>query len=194
MHSNNHAIVLKLIACGDANVGKTCLIKRLCFNEYNDGEHNTIGVDFLTHEIKINKQKIFLHIWDTAGQDKYNSIVRLYYRNAVAVLLVFAIDNAKSFDNLEKWYNDARQYSHPNAKVLLVCNKIDLIDSRAVSINRIEQFCKTRNIEYIETSAKNNSNVEAAFQLLVRKVLQGGATNEIQLVEMLEPTPKSSCC
>lgn len=200
MHSKKGALVFKFLAIGDSDVGKTSLVKRLCSNEFSDAESSTIGVEFLTHKVKINNQKIHLQIWDTAGQEKYKSLGKMYYRDAVAVLLVFSIVDSASFEHLEDWYTEARKLCHPNAKMLLVCNKIDLIENRVVSIMHIEQFCKARQLEYIETSAKENSNVEESFQLLARKVLQAVATNEIQLDDafpqehIIEPTPERACC
>ena len=194
-------LTFKFLVIGNSLVGKTSLVKRLCSNEFSESCDPTIGIEFMTHKIKINNTKVYLQIWDTAGQEKYQSLGKMYYRDSLAVLLVFSLTDYSSFEDLEKWYNDARKLCHPNAKILLVCNKVDLIEQRCVSKFDVDQFAKARNIEYIETSAKDNTNVEEAFNKLARNVLQAVATNEIQLAEKTNPQPnaektqeKSSCC
>lgn len=181
MSKKKSGLTFKFLLIGDTRVGKTSLVQRFCNNEFSEGPAETIGIEFTTHKVKINNTKISLQIWDTAGQEKYKSLGKMYFRDSVAVLLVFSVTDYESFEHLEQWYDDARKLCHPKAKLLLVCNKIDIEDQRSVSKIDIEQFARSRGIEYIETSAKNNQNVEETFNKLARSVLQAVATNEIQL-------------
>ena len=96
-------------------------------------------------------------------------------------MLVFSYNNHESFESLGQWISDAHNLCHPQAKIMLVGNKSDLIDERRVSKTEIEEFAQSNRIEFIETSAKLNTNVAEAFYRCARSILQGIAANEIRL-------------
>ena len=155
----------------------------------------------MPHSITIENQLINLQIWDTAGQEQYRSLGRAYYRNALGVLLVFSIDNHSSFESLQKWLDDIRSLCHPHARVLLVASKCDLEEQRKITKTEIESFVQSYNLEYIESSAKNNINVEEAFYKLASDVLNAVKLNEIQITTQQAPKTietteekKSGCC
>ena len=175
------SLTFKFLMLGDTGVGKTSLVQRLCRNEFNEGIEPTIGIGYEVYKLTISDTKIQMQIWDTAGQEQYRSIVNSYYRDAVGVMVVFAFNNHKSLEGLEEWIADARNYCHPKVRILLVGNKIDLENERKVSKAEIEQFAKYHKLEYIETSAKTNSNVKEAFHKAARNVFQSVVTNEIHL-------------
>ena len=174
-------ITFKFLLVGDGAVGKTSLVRRLCRGTYSGTTEETVGVEFMPHTLTIDKTQVKLQIWDTAGQEQYRSLGRAYYRCAVGVLLVFAVDNHASFESLERWLTDVRNLCHPHAKILLVASKSDLIEERRVTKAEIETFVETFGLEYIESSAKCNVNVEEAFFKLARDVLNSVQLNEIQL-------------
>ena len=197
----SHVLTFKFLLVGDGAVGKTSLVRRLCRGTYSDTTEETVGVEFMPHSIMIDDQQIKLQIWDTAGQEQYKSLGRAYYRNALGVLLVFSIDNHASFESLERWLTDIRSLCHPHARVLLVVSKSDLIEERKITKEEIESFVETYNLEYIESSAKNNINVEEAFYKLTRDVMNAVKLNEIQLSTTIPPpkqtekdADKKGCC
>lgn len=193
-------LTFKFLMIGDAGVGKTALVRRLITNEFSDLIDSTIGIDYSLYKLTIGDTKVQMQIWDTAGQEQYRSLSQAYYRDAVGVLIVFSYNNHKSFEGLEDWIADVRNYCHPKARILLVGNKIDLEDERNVSKAEIEQFSTTNHLEYIETSAKTNANVKEAFHKAARNVFQYVITNEIHigvqptLYEPQEEEDKSKCC
>ena len=198
----NQSLTFKILLVGDGAVGKTSLVRRLCRGTYSGTTEETVGVEFMPHEIVIDDIPIKLQIWDTAGQEQYRSLGRAYYRCAVGVLLVFAIDNHNSFESLERWLTDVRSLCHPHARILLVASKSDLEEQRKITKKEISTFVDTFNLEYIESSAKDNVNVEEAFYKLARDVLNAVRLNEIQVAQtppQLNSKPKNekkpdSCC
>jgi len=179
-------LTFKFLVIGNSGVGKTSLVHRLCLNEFSEEIETTIGLEYMVYKLSISDTKVQLQIWDTAGQEQYRSLGRSYYRDAVGVLIVFAYNDHKSLDSLDQWISDARTYCHPNMRVLLVGNKIDLEEDRAISKSEIEQYAKKRKLDFIETSAKTNANVHEAFQRAARSVYQAVITNEIRI----GPTPE----
>ena len=174
-------LTFKFLMIGDTGVGKTSLVHRLCLNEFKESIESTIGLEYMIYKLLISDTKIQLQIWDTAGQEQYRSLGRSYYRDALGVLIVFSFNDQKSVDRLDEWISDAKNYCHPCVRILLVGNKIDLEEDRVVSKSEIEAFAKKRKLEYIETSAKININVQEAFYKAARNVYQGIITNEIKL-------------
>ncbi|OHT09115.1 small GTP-binding protein [Tritrichomonas foetus] len=133
--------------------------------------------------MKIDDKTIKLRIWDTAGQEKYRSIGKAYYRNAIGIILVFALNDVKSFESISLWLQKVQQYCHPNAKFLLVGNKNDLMIERYVSQEKIEEFVHKHNLDYCEASAKADFNITNCFNILTQKVYQAVINHEIIIQE-----------
>lgn len=166
----------KIVIIGSSGVGKTAIVHRLSDDVFEDESQTTVGVEFKTHIIRINNETIKLNIWDTAGQERFRSVSKAYFRNAVGAILVYAINNSNSFYELESWINELFQLSVPNAVVLLVGNKCDL-QEREISENEAISFANSHGIDYIETSAKDATNIDEAFirlaHLIYEKVKSG---------------------
>lgn len=171
----------KILLVGDGGVGKTSLVRRISHNQFTENIEQTIGVGFMAHTLNINNNIIKLQIWDTAGQEQYHSIGRTYYRNALGVFCVFSIDDYHSFENLGKWLKDARSLCHPNVKIIIIGNKCDLINSKCITSQEIEELLKNYNIKYIESSAKTGKNVYEAFFTLSSQILESVLLNEINI-------------
>eukprot|EP01016_Furgasonia_blochmanni_P039807 TRINITY_DN499_c0_g1_i2.p3 TRINITY_DN499_c0_g1~~TRINITY_DN499_c0_g1_i2.p3 ORF type:complete len:174 (-),score=38.82 TRINITY_DN499_c0_g1_i2:125-646(-) len=104
-------------------------------------------------------------MWDTAGQESFKSIVRSFFRNAAAVILVYSVTDLQSFENLQGWLAEAKEYSNPNLVIVLVGNQCDRNDERQVDTEQGLKFQKDNNINlFFETSAKTAENVEIAFK------------------------------
>merc|ERR1712178_20731 len=123
----------------------------------------TIGVEFGARMITIDKKQIKLQIWDTAGQESFRSITRSYYRGAAGALLVYDITRRETFTHLTSWLEESRQHASPNMTIMLIGNKCDDEEKRAVTYEEGESFAKQHGLLFLETSAKTAHNVEDAF-------------------------------
>ena len=161
----------KFIIIGDSGTGKSSIINRFMDEYYHqDEELNTIGVDFKTKILCVNKSILKLFIWDTAGQEIYRSIIRNYYNNAIAVILVFSHDDIDSFYNCEKWIKDIKNsIQNDNIQIILVGNKIDL--ESKINKRDIYNFCDKYKVDYLGVSVKKNINIDKIFINLSKKIL-----------------------
>jgi len=159
-------MLVKVVLLGDSGTGKSCLLKQLCENKFDDGHVSTIGVDFGVRTIQLDSTVAKLQIWDTAGQDRFRSITASYYRGADTILLVFDVCNVESFENVWMWYQEATRFAKDDATIVLVANKIDMNEKRKVSAADIKgMLAKLNTTHCIETSAKTSKNVLEAFVL-----------------------------
>lgn len=173
--------VFKILVIGDASVGKTSITRRFCQGVFSSEQKETIGVEFIPSTIKIDQTPIKLQIWDTAGQEQYRALSRAYYRNAIGVLIVFSFTDSDSFEHLDQWFDDVRSLCHPMAQVVLIGNKLDLIQEQQVSRNYAADFAKTHQVEFIEVSAKTNQGIQEAFYTLTRTVAKSVIYGDIVL-------------
>ena len=132
----------KLILIGDVAVGKTSIINSFLGQKFSDEYEPSIGVDFFSKTIKYKEKNIKLQIWDSAGQEKFKSLIPNYIRGASLVILVYDISNKKSFDNLNSWIEFINNYENTN---IVICgNKIDLKNKREVSLEQGKKFCEEK--------------------------------------------------
>ena len=158
-------LCFKLIIVGDSGVGKSCLTIKAIKNYFEELYAPTVGFEFLSFSIKINEQTVKLQIWDTCGQEAYRSLINSFYRNSSLAILVYSIDNMKTFSNLETWLNEIKTQSNPDIKLILIGNKVDLEDIREVSKEKGENFCSDHNLCcFMETSAKTGFNAQNLFK------------------------------
>ena len=156
----------RICVIGDVNVGKTSLLTRYCDNVFKEAYTNTIGVDFRVVTLRYKEILAKVHIWDTAGQERFKSISINYFRACHGFMFIYDITNKSSFMNINRWMELAFSNNRMNVINFLVGNKNDLEENREVSIEEAKQFANTMNLLYLETSAKNNSNVGKAFEYL----------------------------
>jgi Ras-related protein Rab-1A len=124
---------------------------------------NSIGVDFKLKNIIVENKKVKLQIWDTAGQERFRTITTSYYKGAQAIIIVYDVTDKDSFDHLKNWMNDIDKFAKEGVMKVLVGNKSDLEQKRAVSVEQGKEFAKKYNIEFIETSAKDAFNINDLF-------------------------------
>ena len=150
----------KIIFIGDANVGKTTIINRITNNTFNGVYESSIGVDFISKNIKFHGQNIKLQIWDTAGQEKYKGLIPSYVRNSSIVFIIYDISVKNSFANIPNWINFIK--SIEKTTLVLCGNKIDL-ENRVVKKEEGEELAKKEGITFFEVSAKTNENIKNMF-------------------------------
>ena len=97
-------MMMKVIVVGDGQVGKTCLITRFVKNNFLTEYKKTLGVDYLQKTMQVEGDDVTFHVWDTAGQEEFNSLTRRYYRGSSACILAFATNNRESFESVKKWH------------------------------------------------------------------------------------------
>ncbi|KAH9624666.1 hypothetical protein KSS87_001676 [Heliosperma pusillum] len=146
----------------------------------------TIGADFLTKEVQFDDRLFTLQIWDTAGQERFQSLGVAFYRGADCCVLVYDVNSMKSFDNLNNWREEFLIQASPsdpeNFPFVVIGNKLDVDggNSRVVPEKKAQAWCATKgNIPYFETSAKEGTNVEEAFQCIAKDALKSGEEEEM---------------
>ena len=161
----------KIIVIGDSGVGKSCFTNKAAKNIFEDSYNATIGFEFFSFNIKMHDKIIKLQIWDTCGQELYRSLITNFYRNSSLAIVVYAVNSAQSFENLEIWFRELRTHGNPDIKTILIGNKIDLKDEREVTTKQGEDFAKLNNVhKFIEASAKEGINTRNTF-IYIAKLL-----------------------
>ncbi len=163
--------LFKMIFVGDTNVGKTAIANRLARNRFDFHYDATIGVDFSSLTLDIDEKRIKTHIWDTAGQECFSSIITTYYRGVAGAVLVFDVGRESSFKKCNYWLNQVlgKGTCDHIPCLFLIGNKCDR-DKRVVSREDAENFAKENNMLYFETSAKKDINVHESYKKIIKHI------------------------
>lgn len=168
---NNY--VFKFIIIGDSGVGKSCIVHYYLSGKPKSNSVQTICVDFSSRNINYNDNtKVRLQIWDTAGQDKFRSVARSYYRGAIGLIIVYDITNTDSFSHLTSWLSEAKSTARSECSVIVVGNKNDLEKERAVSTEEGKKFSENNNLMFLEVSALNGNNIQNIFGKLTENIIK----------------------
>eukprot|EP01029_Cantina_marsupialis_P027993 TRINITY_DN774281_c0_g1_i1.p1 TRINITY_DN774281_c0_g1~~TRINITY_DN774281_c0_g1_i1.p1 ORF type:complete len:202 (+),score=52.48 TRINITY_DN774281_c0_g1_i1:76-681(+) len=167
--------LFKLLLIGDSAVGKSCLLVRFAEDTYTENFISTIGVDFKIRTLELDDKVVKLQIWDTAGQDRFKTITSSYYRGANGIIIVYDITDAESFANVKQWLQEIDRYACRDVCKLLVGNKNDLEEKRAVSKEEAQEFADSLGIPFLETSAKKSTNVRNAFITMASEIKEKSA-------------------
>lgn len=175
--------LFKLLLIGDSGVGKSCLLLRFADDTYTESYISTIGVDFKIRTIELEGKTIKLQIWDTAGQERFRTITSSYYRGAHGIIVAYDVTDQESFNNVKQWLQEIDRYACENVNKLLVGNKSDLTTKKVVDYTTAKEFADQLNIPFLETSAKNATNVEQAFMTMAAEIKNrmGPPTTEANL-------------
>ncbi|CAA7260867.1 hypothetical protein NLJ89_g486 [Agrocybe chaxingu] len=189
---SNYDYLFKVVLIGDSGVGKSNLLSRFTRNEFNLESKSTIGVEFATRSINVDGKTVKAQIWDTAGQERYRAITSAYYRGAVGALLVYDIAKHATYVNVTRWLKELRDHADSNIVIMLVGNKSDLKHLRAVPTDEAKTFSTENGLSFIETSALDASNVEAAFQTILTDIYRIVSSKSLESsTSNIEP-PKAS--
>jgi len=174
--------LFKTIVVGDGGVGKTALTIRFSKDFFTEDYKMTIGVDFHVKTISTDTSegplRCKLQIWDTGGQERFSSIRPMYYRGSLGALVIYDLTNYESFEHLPQWIEEIRTNIKNEIPLLLVGNKSDLTEQRAVNIEEINEFTEKFNLYYMETSAKTGDGVGDCFQVLAGLMIGSGVPNK----------------
>jgi len=162
---------LKYILLGDSKVGKTSLLSIFTNNKMPDRELPTIGVDFGIKQLDLNGKLVKNQVWDSAGRDQFRESAASYCKGVVGIILVYDITNLESFQNLQKWLDIVKNESSIVCKIL-VGNKNDLEKDRKVTFEQGKKFAKKNGMKFLETSAKENTNVNEIFLTMMKEIIK----------------------
>ena len=179
MESNQEIeLIIKLLLLGDTAVGKTSILLKYINDTFDQSVISTIGVDYMDKIIDYDKYKIKLQIWDTSGQERFRSITRNFYRNADGVMVVFDLTKKATYDHVKVWLSEAYEHNE-DITTILIGNKLDLVNERDVSKEIAVNFANNNKLKYLETSAKNGTNIKESFNTIIDLLLKGKTEQEI---------------
>mmetsp|Transcript_22975 Transcript_22975/g.34246 ORF Transcript_22975/g.34246 Transcript_22975/m.34246 type:complete len:199 (+) Transcript_22975:617-1213(+) len=179
--SSNTRVDLKVILLGHKAVGKTSMFNRYVYDEFGKTAM-TIGAYFAMKQCKVSSGKTYnLAIWDTAGEEKFDSLTNFYCRNARAALVCYDLTSKQSFTGIQKWVDKVKQEADPNCAMLIVGNKLDLVEgsnsAREVTFQEVQKYAENLGAKVIEVSAKSGKNISKIFQEVVETALKRGGTS-----------------
>ena len=171
-------ITVKLLLVGDTCVGKTSLLLQYTENTFVEDHGATIGVEYKIKMFQYRDFQVKLQIWDTAGQERFHSITNNFFHNADGILFVYDITNAKSFEGVKNWIDEASEVGD-YFKRIIIGNKCDLEDKRQVSLKELKELADKEKVNFYETSAKNNINLKEVFNKIVELIFENKDDEEI---------------
>ncbi|XP_059148689.1 ras-related protein Rab-26-like [Physella acuta] len=166
---------MRVIMLGDYGVGKTCLMNRYLFDQF-DLYYRKFYVEFGNRTVDVFGVKVKLQIWDTFDQERlgwelFTAITKSYYRDVAGIVMVFDLTKKSSFDNIQYWLQQVHEHAGENVDIVLVGNKVDLAESRAIDHETASSLAQTIGAMYVECSAKTGANVNLVFTSLASKLV-----------------------
>ena len=166
-------LLYKILLLGDSSVGKTCFLMRYSDNTFQEIHMSTIGLDYKLKNVQLDDGNIVkIQIWDTAGQDRFRSITKNYYKGAHGIILIYDITSRKTYENIKNWVTQIKEEVSDKVNIILVGNKIDDEKNRKVSTEEGEKLAKEIGFDFYETSAKTGINIDSTFNDLVKKTVE----------------------
>ena len=187
----------KVVLVGQPSVGKTCIVKNYISSVFDASSQPTLGVSFNSKSLSFGHYTVELQIWDTAGEEQFRSLAPMYYRGAQVAIIVYAIDDIKSFQEVDFWVNSLKESADNNIQIFLVGNKCDLENQRVVELEEGQEKADEINALFFETSASTGQNIsdlffavgKSSFELLLHSPVRNSIFSETSPKEK-----KSKCC
>jgi len=170
----------KIVLVGDSGVGKSNILSRYINGKFSENTKSSTALDLGLKTAAIKNKLVNAQIFDTAGYVNciYGGLTTAIYRRAVGAMLVYDITSKKTYDNIKLWLSQCQQNSDKDIVIMLVGNKLDMKHVREISAETAEQFCKVNRFLYVETSAKENENIEFAFEKLITNIYEKRLTKQ----------------
>ena len=189
---------IKAILVGESQTGKTCILNKLVSNIFIENPGSTNVAENLEKEFTVEGKTITLDIWDTAGQEKFRSLNKIFFKEAEIAFLVYDITKKQTFDELKNfWVEQVRTFSGENVLFAIVGNKADLYTKEEVNENMGQEFADQINGVFAQTSAKHGTGINDLFQTVVEKKIESNPDlkNKLLGVKLEAPVkPKGECC
>ena len=163
--------IIKITILGEKNVGKTSLVYRYIENKFRDSYKATLGVNLLKKDMEVDGNSVSAQIWDLGGQDSFKSLRKLYLEGSNGALVIFDLTERKTFDRLNEWVDSFKE-ARGEQPMVLIGNKSDLENQRKITEMEASNYAKENKMELILTSAKTGQNVEDAFIILTKRILE----------------------
>ena len=164
----------KVVLLGEGCVGKTSIFLRYTEGKFNERHDSTLQAAFKTKKLSIAGKRVALHIWDTAGQEKFHAIAPIYYRDSRGAVLVYDITDANSFDRVKTWVKELRKMCGADLVLTIVGNKSDLERNRHVEEWKALEYAEQVGAKHATCSAKQNKGIEELFLELTRRLTSPG--------------------
>ena len=167
MYDDDTEISCKVVLIGNSGVGKTSIINQYITNVFNEEQLTTTGATYSTKKLLIESKKktISFEIWDTAGQEKYRSLTKMFYKDSSIVIMVYDITNEESFNDIKSyWFDEVITNSNENVIMAIVGNKSDLIENEKVKEEDVKNFANEKGMHYAFISAKMKNGIDELFK------------------------------
>ena len=176
---------IKVVLLGESGVGKTSIITRFIENKFKEDIMASISSNFVSKKIDLgNNKSIKFDIWDTAGQEKYRALAKIFYQDSKIVILVYDITNKNSFNELKNyWYEKVKENSSSDVIFAIAGNKCDLYEKEEVEKTEGEKFAKEIGAIFHETSALNSNGINELFTEIAMKFASPNVSSENKSVE-----------
>lgn len=190
---------VKVVVIGGTNVGKTSMIQTYLKESPGLGQvTTTIHLAYAQKEEIVDNQIVTLHICDTAGQERFQSICPNFYRDADAAIIVFDVTNKASFERMKSWLDEVTIMTGANFIKVIAGNKMDLADDRVITMDEAMEFAREANAEYFETSALTGMGIHEVFHHVCRERMNTGkkladATLSLVVTETPKETNRNCC-
>ena len=197
MKTTETELVYKILLLGDSEVGKSCFLMRYSDNIFVENYITTIGLDYKLKYVQLDSgETIKVQLWDTAGQDRYRTIAKNYYKGSHGILLLYDITKENSFENIREWVQNIREEVYEKAIIFLIGNKIDKKNERKITTEQGQKLADEYNLPFFEASAKSGENVEEIFKNLYKKISEVYVDMQKEKGGKLNPNSKKriKCC
>ena len=163
--------VYKVLLLGDSTVGKTCVLLKYTDKIFQETHMMTIGLDYRLKTMTLQSGKeVKLQIWDTAGQDRFRSITKNYYKGSHGIILIYDVTSLKTFENVKSWVSQIHEEISDKVVIYLVANKIDMDDLRKVTKEEGKKLAEELDVPFVETSAKTGENIDYIFSDISERI------------------------
>ena len=195
MSKINTDCVYKVLLLGDSTVGKTCVLLKYTDKIFQDTHMMTIGLDYRLKTMKLqNGQDVKLQIWDTAGQDRFRSITKNYYKGSNGIILIYDVTSLKTFENVKSWVSQIHEEISDKVVIYLVGNKVDMEEERKVTTEEGQKLAEELGVPFIETSAKSGLNIDEIFNDIVERINKAFGNIKKPTKNISYQAPDKKCC